>query len=59
MINCHRAEFEVRLTCRVLEVSLSYYASLKRPPSWHAVIAEVLLAHVRMAHHERLQFSDP
>ena len=39
--------------CRVLEVSSSgYYASRKRPPSWHAVIDEVLLAHVRIAHHE-------
>jgi putative transposase len=34
--------------CRVLEVSPSgYYASLKRPASWHAQIDEVLLAHVR------------
>ena len=39
--------------CRVLEVSPSgYYASLKRPPSWHALIDEVLMAHVRIAHHE-------
>jgi transposase InsO family protein len=39
--------------CRVLEVSpAGYYASLKRPPSWHALIDEVLMAHVRIAHHE-------
>jgi len=37
--------------CRVLEVSPSgYYAFLKRPPSWHALIDEVLMAHVRIAH---------
>jgi putative transposase len=37
--------------CRVLEVSPSgYYASLKRPPSWHALIDEVLMAHVRIIH---------
>ena len=35
--------------CRVLEVSPSgYYASRKRPPSWHALIDEVLMAHVRI-----------
>ncbi len=39
--------------CRVLEVSPGgYYASRKRPPRWHAVIDEVLMAHVRIAHHE-------
>jgi transposase InsO family protein len=39
--------------CRVLDVSPSgYYASLKRPPSWHALIDEVLMAHVRIAHHD-------
>jgi putative transposase len=37
--------------CRVLEVNPSgYYAALKRPPSWHALIDEVLMAHVRIAH---------
>jgi transposase InsO family protein len=37
--------------CRVLEVCPSgYYASLKRPPSWHALIDEVLMAHVRIIH---------
>ncbi len=51
MITRHRGEFEVRLMCRVLEVSASgYYASLKRPPSWHALIDEVLMAHVRIIH---------
>jgi transposase InsO family protein len=39
--------------CRVLEVSpAGYYASLKRPASWHAVIDELLMAHVRIAHEE-------
>ncbi len=53
VITRHRREFEVRLMCRVLEVSPSgYYAWLKRPPSWHALIDEVLMAHVRIAHHE-------
>lgn len=52
VITRHRGEFEVRLMCRVLEVSTSgYYASRKRSPSWHAVIDEVLMAHVRMIHH--------
>jgi transposase InsO family protein len=37
--------------CRVLEVSVSgYYASMKRPSSWHALIDEVLLARVRVIH---------
>jgi len=37
--------------CRVLEVSPSgYYASRKRPPSWHALIDELLMAHVRIIH---------
>jgi hypothetical protein len=53
VITRHRGEFERRLMCRGLEVSPSgYSASLKRPPSWHAVIDEVLMAHVRIAHHE-------
>jgi putative transposase len=53
VITRHRGEFEVRLMCRVLEVSTSgYYASLKRPPSWHAVVDEVLMAHVRIIHAE-------
>jgi transposase InsO family protein len=39
--------------CRVLEVSPSgYYASLKRPPSWHALIDEMLMARVRIIHAE-------
>jgi transposase InsO family protein len=39
--------------CRVLEVSPSgYYASLKRPLSWHALIDEVLMARVRIIHAE-------
>ena len=39
--------------CRVLEVSPSgYYASLTRPASWHAVVDEVLMAHVRIVHAE-------
>ena len=49
----HVGEFEVRLMCRVLEVSPSgYYASRKRPPSWHALIDEVLMARVRIIHAE-------
>ncbi len=53
VITRHRGEFEVRLMCRVLEVSSSgYYASLKRPPSWHALVDEVLMAHVRIIHAE-------
>jgi len=53
VITRHRGEFKVRLMCRVLEVSPSgYYASLKRPPSWHALIDEVLMARVRIIHEE-------
>jgi putative transposase len=53
VITRHRGEFEVRLMCRVLEVTPSgYYAALKRPPSWHALIDELLMAHVRTIHHE-------
>jgi putative transposase len=49
----HLREFKVRLMCRVLEVSPSgYYASRKRPPSWHALIDEVLMARVRIIHAE-------
>jgi len=51
VITRHRGEFEVRLMCRVLEVSPSgYYASRKRPSSWHALIDEVLMARVRIIH---------
>ena len=53
MITRHRSEFAVRPMCRVLEVAPSgYYASLKRPPSWHALIDEVLMARGRIIHHE-------
>ena len=53
VITRHRGEFEVRLMCRVLEVSPSgYCASLKRPPSWHALTDDVLMAHVRIIHAE-------
>ena len=53
VITRHLGEFAVRLMCRVLEVSpAGYYASRKRPLSWHALIDEVLMAHVRLAHHE-------
>jgi len=46
----HRGEFPVRLMCRVLEVSIAgFYAYLKRPPSWRAVIDELLMAHIRIA----------
>jgi putative transposase len=51
VITRHRGEFQVRLMCRVLEVAPSgYYASLTRPSSWHALIDDVLMAHVRIAH---------
>jgi putative transposase len=53
VITRHRSAFQVRLMCRVLEVSPSgYYAWQKRPPSWHALIDEVLMAHVRIIHDE-------
>jgi putative transposase len=53
VITRHRGEFQVRLMCRVLAVSPSgYYASLKRPSSWHALIDEVLMARVRSIHVE-------
>lgn len=53
VITRHRGEFPVRLMCRVLEVTPSgYYASLKRPPSWHALIDELLMARVRIIHQE-------
>lgn len=46
----HRGEFPVRLMCRVLEVSVAgFYAYLKRPLSWRAVIDELLMAHIRIA----------
>lgn len=46
----HRDEFPVRLMCRVLAVSVAgFYAYLKRPLSWRAVIDELLLAHIRIA----------
>jgi putative transposase len=49
----HRGEFQVRLMCRVLEVSVSgYYASRKRSPSWHALIDEILMARVRIIYDE-------
>ena len=49
----HRDEFSVRLMCRVLEVSpAGYYASRRRPSSWHALIDEVLMARVRIIHAE-------
>jgi putative transposase len=53
VITRHRGEFPVRLMCRVLEVTPSgYYASLKRPLSWHALIDEILMARVRIIHQE-------
>jgi transposase InsO family protein len=53
VITRHRDEFPVRLMCRVLEVAPSgYYAALQRPPSWHALIDEVLMARVRIIHAE-------
>lgn len=53
VITRHRGEFPVRLMCRVLEVTSSgYYASLKRPLSWHALVDEILMARVRIIHQE-------
>lgn len=53
VITRHRGEFPVRLMCRVLEVTPSgYYASRKRPLSWHALIDELLMARVRIIHQE-------
>ncbi|MGH7621985.1 MAG: IS3 family transposase, partial [Gemmatimonadaceae bacterium] len=53
VITRHRSEFPLRLMCRVLEVAPSgYYASRKRSPSWHAIVDELLLLHVRIAHRE-------
>ena len=46
----HRDEFPVRLMCRVLAVSVAgFYAYLRRPESWCAVIDDVLMAHIRIA----------
>jgi len=46
----HRGEFQVRLMCRVLDVSVAgFYAYLKRPETWRAMIDDVLMAHVRVA----------
>jgi putative transposase len=46
----HRDEFQVRLMCRVLGVTSSgFYAYLKRPLCWRAVVDELLMAHVRIA----------
>ena len=51
VITRHHGEFPVRLMCRVLAVSpAGFYASRKRPASWHAVVDELLLARVRVAH---------
>ena len=53
VITRHRCEFPVRLMCRVLDVSpAGYSTALQRPASWHALIDEVLMAHVRIAHED-------
>lgn len=53
VIRRHLGEFAVRLMCRVLDVSpAGFYASQRRPLSWHAVMDEVLMAQVRIAHEE-------
>jgi len=53
VITRHRDEFAVRLMCRVLAVTPSgYYASLTRPESWRAMMDDVLMARVRIAHAE-------
>ena len=49
----HRAEFPVRLMCRVLSVSpAGFYASLRRPPSARATTDTQLRVHVRAAHRQ-------
>ena len=53
VITRHRGEFALRLMCRVLEVAPSGYdAWRKRSPSWHALIDELLLLHIRIAFRE-------
>ena len=53
VITRHRGECTLRLMCRVLEVSPSGYSAWRtRSPSWHTLIDELLLAHVRIAHHD-------
>jgi len=53
VIERHRDAFPVRLMCRVLDVSSAgYYASRRRPASWHAVIDDVLRAEVWASHAE-------
>jgi putative transposase len=53
VITRHRDEFEVRLMCRVLDVSpAGYYASLHRLESWRALVDELLMARVRVIHAE-------
>lgn len=50
-ITRHRDEFEVRLMCRVLEVSpAGYYASRTRSPSARAIADERLMLNVRVEH---------
>ena len=59
VITRHRGEFQVRLMCRVLAVSVSgYYASLKRPESWHQLIDELLMARVRAMENRRWLLRD-
>ena len=51
LITRHRADFAVRLMCRVLQVSASgYYQWCKATPSLHAIADAALLAHVRTAY---------
>jgi len=50
-ITRHRREFNLRLMCRVLEVSPSgYYAWRKRPRCLHAIADERLMLNVRIAY---------
>lgn len=51
MIAEHEGEFEVKIMCRVLGVSVSgYYAWRKRPPSARAEANAVLVEHMRRVH---------
>ena len=50
-IDAHEREFEVKVMCRVLEVSVSgYYAWRKRPPSARAQANAVLVEQMRRVH---------
>ena len=50
-IGAHEAEYEVKIMCRVLEVSVSgYYAWRQRTPSARAQANAVLVEQIRRVH---------